>query len=86
MRRDLDDRYGVIVELDDIPDGLRGQHARNAVNLPVNAGLQMELPPPIRWNKAATNWSDHEGTPRAPQVSALIDTLADAVATWNRLN
>lgn len=86
LRRDLDDRYGVIVELDDIPDGLRGQHARNPVNLPVNAGLQMELPPPIRWNKAATNWSDHEGTPRAPQVSALIDTLADAVATWNRLN
>ncbi|MEM9467168.1 MAG: poly-gamma-glutamate hydrolase family protein [Actinomycetota bacterium] len=84
LRRDLDDRYGVIVDLDDIPDGLKGQHARNPVNLPVNAGVQMELPPPIRWNKAATNWSDHDGTPRAPQVAALIDTLVSAVEDWPR--
>ncbi len=84
LRRDLDDRYGVIVDLDDIPDGLKGQHTRNPVNLPVNAGVQMELPPPIRWNKAETNWSDHEGTSRAPQVASLIDTLVGAVDGWNR--
>ena len=51
-------------------------------NLPINAGVQMELPPTIRWNKEAMNWSDHEGTPRAPQVDALIETLVVAVETW----
>ena len=68
--------------VDEIPGGLRGQHARNPVNLPINAGVQMELPPTIRWNKEAMNWSDHEGTPRAPQVDALIETLVVAVETW----
>jgi len=82
LRRDLDDRYGIVVELDEIPDGLRGQHARNPVNLPTNAGVQMELPPPIRWHKEEHNWSDHEGTARAPQVAALIDTLVTAVEAW----
>lgn len=82
LRADLDDRYGVIVDLDDIPDGLRGQHGRNPVNLPANAGVQIELPPPIRWNKDEHNWSDHEGTGRASSVAALIDTLASAVGSW----
>lgn len=82
LRRDLDDRYGIILDLDDIPNGLRGQHQRNPVNLPVNAGLQIELPPAIRWNKAEHNWSDHEGTGRAPQVAGLIDTLTAAVTSW----
>jgi len=82
LRRDLDDQYGIVVDLDEIPDGLRGQHPRNPVNLPTDAGVQMELPPPIRWNKAEHNWSDHEGTSRAPQVVSLIDTLVNAVETW----
>ncbi|MDE0163214.1 MAG: hypothetical protein OXL98_15945 [Acidimicrobiaceae bacterium] len=49
------------------------------MNLPSGAGVQLELPPTIRWNKQARNWSDHDGTPRAPQVSTLIDTLARAI-------
>lgn len=84
LRSDLDDRYGVILDLDDIPDGLRGQHGRNPVNLPVNAGVQIELPPPIRWNKDEHNWSDHEGTGRAASVAGLIDTLVAAVDSWTR--
>ncbi|MEM9518167.1 MAG: poly-gamma-glutamate hydrolase family protein [Actinomycetota bacterium] len=84
LRGDLDERWGVIVDLDEMPEGLKGQHPRNPVNVPINAGVQMELPPAIRWNKAATNWSDHEGTPRAPQVAALIDTLVAAVDSWPR--
>ena len=82
LRADLDERFGVLDVVDEIPGGLRGQHARNPVNLPINAGVQMELPPTIRWNKEAMNWSDHEGTPRAPQVDALIETLVVAVETW----
>ena len=82
LRAALPSAYGVIDNLDEIPRGLRGLHEDNPVNLPPNAGVQLELPPTIRWNKAARNWSDHEGTPRAPQVGTLIDALADAVASW----
>ncbi len=82
LRADLDDRYGVIVDLEEMPDGLRGQHHRNPVNLPTNAGVQLELPPPIRWNTEEHNWSDHEGTGRAPSVARLIDTLVTAVDAW----
>ena len=71
-----------IDDLEAIPKGLKGQHERNPVNLPVNAGVQMELPPTIRWNKAEMNWSDHDGTSRAPQVDQLIEALVVAVDAW----
>ena len=83
LRSELDERFGVLDDLDAIPDGLKGQHSRNPVNLPANAGVQMELPPTIRWNKESMNWSDHDGTPSAPQVDALIETLVVAVEAWN---
>ncbi len=79
----LPDHYGVVDDIEQIPNGLRGQHRANPVNLPANTGVQIELPPPIRWNKQAANWSDHEGTPRANQVSVLIDALVTAVDSWN---
>ena len=82
LRAALPDAFGVIDDLDDIPRGLRGLHEANPVNLPSGTGVQLELPPTIRWNKEARNWSDHEGTPRAPQVSTLIDALVDAVDAW----
>ena len=73
LRASLPQEYGVVDDLDEIPRGLRGTHHANPVNLPPHAGVQLELPPTIRWNKQARNWSDHEGTPRAPQVVTLID-------------
>ena len=82
LRAALPDAFGVVDDLDDIPRGLRGLHEANPVNLPSNAGVQLELPPTIRWNKEARNWSDHGGTPRAPQVSTLIDSLVGAIDAW----
>ena len=83
LRAGLPDQYGIIDDLNEIPKDLRGQHRANPVNLPPETGVQIELPPPIRWNKEATNWSDHEGTPRAPQVAMLIDVLAAAILSWD---
>lgn len=69
-------------DLGEIPNGLAGMHPRNPVNLPDGAGLQIELPPTLRWHYAASGWSDSDGIGRAPQVDALIATLAAAARTW----
>ncbi len=83
LRAGMPEPFGVIDRIDDIPEGLRGQHPNNPVNLPREGGVQIELPPTTRWNREESNWSDHAGTGRAPQVSLLIDLLLTAVTTWN---
>ena len=60
------------------------QHADNPVNRARAGGVQVELPPMIRWNREAHNWSDHLATPRAPEVEQLIDVLASASREWVR--
>ena len=82
LRTGIDERFGVVDELDAIPAELRGQHRSNPVNLPARAGVQIELPPTTRWNREEAEWSDWEGTGRAPQVDQLIDTLSSAVDAW----
>ena len=74
--------YEVLDDIDEIPDGLRGLHPHNPVNRARSGGVQIELPPTIRWNRAAHNWSDHLDTPRAPDVERLIDVLASAGRAW----
>jgi phage replication-related protein YjqB (UPF0714/DUF867 family) len=69
-------------QLEEIPRELAGQHKRNPVNLPVNKGVQIELPPTLRWNRAEWGWSDHGEIGRAPQVDAFIGSLAAAIRTW----
>ena len=82
LRARLPDDFGVVDDIDDIPAGLRGQHRDNPVNRPDNAGVQIELPPTCRWNREEKNWSDHEGTGRAPQVDLVIDALVDGIGSW----
>jgi phage replication-related protein YjqB (UPF0714/DUF867 family) len=82
LRGGIDERFGVIDDLGDIPAGLRGQHPDNPVNLPAQAGVQIELPPTTRWNREEAEWSDWQGTGRAPQVDQLIDVLSAAIETW----
>jgi phage replication-related protein YjqB (UPF0714/DUF867 family) len=72
----------VVDALDEIPKELRGQHARNPVNRPARQGVQIELPPTIRWNRAERGWSDHEGVSRTEGLHRLIDGLTAAVNTW----
>lgn len=74
--------YDVCDELDHIPDGLRGLHPDNPVNRPPHSGVQIELPPSIRWNWQQWGWSDHGEVPRAPQVDLLIRGLSLALRTW----
>jgi phage replication-related protein YjqB (UPF0714/DUF867 family) len=82
LRRGLSRRYRVLDELDAIPRELRGQHPENPVNRPPAAGVQIELPPTIRWNYREWGWSDHAGVSRTPEVERLIASLAEAVESW----
>jgi phage replication-related protein YjqB (UPF0714/DUF867 family) len=61
---------------------LRGLHPDNPVNRPNQGGVQIELPPTVRWNRDASNWSDHLDTPRAPDVESLIAALSAASLAW----
>jgi phage replication-related protein YjqB (UPF0714/DUF867 family) len=82
LREGLPDEYRVVDAIDEIPLELRGQHRHNPVNRPRQAGVQIELPPTIRWNRDERNWSDHQGTGRAGQVDELIAALVRGVETW----
>lgn len=82
LREGLPRRYHVLDDLEAIPRELRGQHPRNPVNLPPEKGVQIELPPSIRWNVAEWGWSDHRGVSRTRDVQRLIDSLSAAVSAW----
>ncbi len=82
LRAGLPRRYHVLDDLDEIPKELRGQHPRNPVNRPPGDGVQIELPPSIRWNVREWGWSDHAGVSRTRDVARLIDALCTAVESW----
>ena len=82
LRGTLPDDYRVVDDLAEMPSRLRGVHPRNPVNRPRHGGVQVELPPSIRWNLDAHDWSDRDGTPRAPQLDDLIDALAAGAIGW----
>ena len=82
LRDELPEPYEVLDDLDAIPKELRGQHARNPVNRVREQGVQLELPPSIRWNRDEKGWSDHLGISRTAHVDRLIDGLAAAVSSW----
>ena len=43
--------YDVIDDVTALPSGLAGMHLANPVNLPRSAGVQIELPATVRWNR-----------------------------------
>lgn len=74
--------YTFGTDLASMPTGLTGQHRRNPVNLPPQRGLQIELPPALRWHHGERGWSDDDGIGRAPQVETFIAVLARSAAIW----
>ncbi len=82
LRDGLPEPYRVVDDLEAMPRELRGQHPRNPVNRPPARGVQLELPPSVRWNHREWGWSDHQGVGRAPQVDRLIDALSAGVSSW----
>ncbi|HEX7132432.1 MAG TPA: poly-gamma-glutamate hydrolase family protein [Iamia sp.] len=73
--------YEVLDDLDAIPDGLRGLHPDNPVNVPPGGGVQLELPPRVRGTSPLSPPADRDGL-SAP-TRALSVALAKAAATWD---
>jgi phage replication-related protein YjqB (UPF0714/DUF867 family) len=74
--------YSFRTDLDSMPKGLAGQHRHNPVNFPPQRGLQIELPPAMRWHHDKKGWSEDDGIGRAPQVDTFIAVLARSAAIW----
>jgi phage replication-related protein YjqB (UPF0714/DUF867 family) len=72
--------YDIVTDLDHIPAALRGQHPANPVNLPVDKGVQIELPPRVRGSSPL--WWDWEGPGLVPHTERLIDALVAATRSW----
>ena len=85
LRSVVPDEYRVVDNLDEIPKFLRGLHPSNPVNRVVNGGVQIEIPPGLRWNREYNFWSDADGTPRTEQLNLLIDGLVTAVANLPKI-
>ena len=82
LRGVLPEDYRVVDEIEAIPKPLRGLHPNNPVNLVPNKGVQVEIPPGLRWNSDYGFWSDVDDTPRAEQLDLLINGLVTAIRQW----
>ena len=71
--------YSFVNDLEEIPKELRGLHPKNPVNVPPLAGVQVELPPTLRWNREEWGWSDNGGIGRAKHVDDIISALSKAI-------
>lgn len=86
LREHLDDRFPVISDLKHIPKGLRGVHSKNPANIAAGPGVQLELPPALRWNWDARNWADEDGLQPTEAVQATIRALTIAAQTAHLSN
>lgn len=78
----LPPKFKVIATLDEIPRELRGVSTKNPVNLPKHQGVQLELPPGVRWNFDARSWGDAQGLEPTPLINSVVDALAAAATEW----
>jgi len=81
LRAEIPDEYRVVDDTDVMPPSLRGLHPDNPVNKSENGGVQVEIPPGLRWNREYRDWSDRNGTPRGEHLDSLIEALVDALTT-----
>ncbi len=79
LRGVLPEEYRVVDDVEAMPQTLRGLHPNNPVNRVPGRGVQIELPPSIRWNHDYRDWSDHGDTPRAEHLDLLINGLVTAL-------
>lgn len=74
------DGYECVTDLASIPVELRGSNPRNPVNVPIDHGVQVELPPRLRGLSPFSPPPGPDGL--SPPTRALIDGLAAAARQW----
>lgn len=72
--------YDVVTDLDRIPAELSGASAQNPVNIPIDHGVQLELPPRIRGLSPFSPPPGVDGL--SPPTRALIDGLVATARSW----
>jgi phage replication-related protein YjqB (UPF0714/DUF867 family) len=77
LRARLGDEFTMIDALADIPEGLRGLHPRNPVNLPCGQGVQLELPPRVRSGTGAPTY-------QPAYEAAVVEALAEVAGAVGR--
>jgi phage replication-related protein YjqB (UPF0714/DUF867 family) len=75
LRAALGAGFTIVDELAAIPPELRGLHPRNPVNLPRQAGAQLELPPRVRPGTGAPTYRPEY---EAAVVAALVEVAGSA--------
>lgn len=75
--------FPIVTDLDKIPRELRGVHPKNPANRSAGGGVQLELPPLLRWNRSAHDWADAPGLKPTEHVTATIHALASAARSWD---
>ena len=75
LRDTLGEGFTVVDDIDEVPPELRGVHVRNPVNRPVQAGVQLELPPRVRAGTGVPTFD-----PAWP--AAIAEALARVAASW----
>jgi phage replication-related protein YjqB (UPF0714/DUF867 family) len=78
LRAGLGEAFTVMDDLDVIPEGLRGLHPRNPVNLPRGEGVQLELPPRVRSGTGAPTY-------RPAYEAAVVAALARMAAETDEI-
>jgi phage replication-related protein YjqB (UPF0714/DUF867 family) len=71
--------YEIVEDVEHIPVELQGMHPSNPVNVPPDAGVQLELPPRARG--CGPVWKDWDAG-LVPPTRALVSALAEAASAW----
>lgn len=66
----------------EVPNELRGRHPDNFTNLPVNRGIQIELPRSLRKAKTTTGWSRHEWSELYGDTLRFANSLTKAIENY----
>jgi phage replication-related protein YjqB (UPF0714/DUF867 family) len=78
-------RYGWISDPAAVPRGLRGRHPRNAVNLPPDRGVQVELPRSLRETRVSAEGRVLEPTGDSLVLAQVLSHLVrQATAAYGR--
>ncbi len=74
--------YRVVKFLHEIPNPVKGVYPNNFVNLPPEAGVQLELPRALREARKTTGWRRHEWSHLYGDSVRVADALVEVINSY----